>query len=152
MAAGGTADFFYRESLRLGYVARSAFKVSSRVHPESLLLSLPPFMTLSGCFAAAADPDAEAAQAHRAGRCRARPRLRPRRVAPGEGPLVFLVSSSSEFAISPHFHMSVSNLLGGAAACRWPVRTWAPSRRAALLSASMFMSVDIWQSNCHCSV
>ncbi|OQU90713.1 hypothetical protein SORBI_3001G033000 [Sorghum bicolor] len=27
MAAGGTADFFYRESLRLGYVARSAFKL-----------------------------------------------------------------------------------------------------------------------------
>ncbi|NP_001361540.1 Ribosomal RNA large subunit methyltransferase E [Zea mays] len=27
MAAGGTADFFYRESQRLGYVARSAFKL-----------------------------------------------------------------------------------------------------------------------------
>jgi cytochrome bd-type quinol oxidase subunit 2 len=27
--AGGTADFFYREAQRLGYVARSAFKVSS---------------------------------------------------------------------------------------------------------------------------
>jgi hypothetical protein len=37
MAAGGTADFFYRESQRLGYVARSAFKVSSRFHPGSLL-------------------------------------------------------------------------------------------------------------------
>jgi 23S rRNA U2552 (ribose-2'-O)-methylase RlmE/FtsJ len=27
--AGGTADFFYREAQRLGYVARSAFKVSA---------------------------------------------------------------------------------------------------------------------------
>lgn len=35
-AAGGTADFFYRESQRLGYVARSALKVSSRALPVAL--------------------------------------------------------------------------------------------------------------------
>lgn len=27
MSGGGSPDFFYREALRLGYVARSAFKV-----------------------------------------------------------------------------------------------------------------------------
>ena len=35
--ATGTADFFYLEALRLGYVARSAFKVStaSLLRPRS---------------------------------------------------------------------------------------------------------------------
>jgi hypothetical protein len=33
-AATGTADFFYREALRLGYVARSAFKVSASLPPS----------------------------------------------------------------------------------------------------------------------
>jgi hypothetical protein len=31
--ATGTADFFYREALRLGYVARSAFKVGPSPAP-----------------------------------------------------------------------------------------------------------------------
>ncbi|KAF0911030.1 hypothetical protein E2562_005418 [Oryza meyeriana var. granulata] len=32
--ASGTADFFYREAQRLGYVARSAFKVSAFLSPR----------------------------------------------------------------------------------------------------------------------
>ena len=82
-AAGGTADFFYRESQRLGYVARSALKVRTRALPVPISSRL---MPLTRCVAAAADPDAEAAQAHHPGRRRARPRLRPRRVASGDDP------------------------------------------------------------------
>lgn len=88
--ATGTADFFYREALRLGYVARSAFKVSTASLPPPLslpALRLGQITNLSRdplLFpAAAADPDTEAAQAHRPGRRRARPRVRPRGVAPG---------------------------------------------------------------------
>ena len=40
MGGAGTPDFFYREAQRLGYVARSAFKVIFCLH-------LPPFMLFS---------------------------------------------------------------------------------------------------------
>jgi hypothetical protein len=80
--ATGTADFFYREALRLGYVARSAFKVSASLPtpraPHSMNASRERL-----CSAVAAHPDTKAAQDHHAGRRRARPRVRPRRVAPG---------------------------------------------------------------------
>jgi hypothetical protein len=66
-------------------------------------------------LAAAADPDAEATQAHHPGRRRARPRLRPRRVAPGDDPFTLprlLELSVSLYVISPHFQCAI-NLPGG---------------------------------------
>ena len=104
-AAGGTADFFYRESQRLGYVARSALKVRTRALPVPISSR---FMPLTRRVAAAADPDAEAAQAHHPGRRRARPRLRPRRVASGDDPFTLPCLLSSQHVISPHFQMRLT--------------------------------------------
>ncbi|ONM10956.1 FtsJ-like methyltransferase family protein [Zea mays] len=88
MAAGGTADFFYRESQRLGYVARSAFKLIQMQKQHKLIAPGAAVLDL-GC-------------------------------APGAWLQVSVRYSSSSLR-----------------APEWLVRTWVPSRRVALSSASM---------------
>jgi hypothetical protein len=109
IGAGGTADFFYREAKRLGYVARSAFKVS----PPALSSPALPLVVWNSCLigaacvAAAADPNTEAAQDYYSSSRCTRPRLRPRRVAPGDCSISLLFSSSSLYLIiGPHFSCS----------------------------------------------
>ena len=86
MSGAGAPDFFYREAQRLGYVARSAFKVLYRSFTPSFPTSFyqsksKVCLFLRACETAASD--AEAVQTDNTWFVRSRPRLRPRCLASG---------------------------------------------------------------------
>lgn len=66
MSGAGVPDFFYREAQRLGYVARSAFKVNLHSYPTLFLHSSSSYINsyLSLSPATTASTDSKAVQAH----------------------------------------------------------------------------------------